>query len=246
MTWITLGESATGTSHLARGTNCQDAFRVVSFGENGEWLAIAASDGAGSASLSEVGSTLVCDELASRVAHIPELERCNPDSINNLFAEVRASLLRVADERGVCARELACTALLAIIGPEKAIFAQLGDGAIVYKHSDQLQVAFWPEPAEYANATDFLTDASFSARVQFQMVDALVTEVAVFTDGLQRLALNYSERSAFPAFFAPLFRDLRQADDVDMLRAAFREFLESDRINKRTDDDKTLVLAVRQ
>src|SRR4051794_20412293 len=126
MHWMTLGESATGTSHVARESPCQDAFRVVTFGENGEWLVIAVSDGAGSASLSEIGSTFVCDEFVQRVTQIPEIERWKPDSIINLYSEVRLGLLSEAQARGVSARELACTALLALIGPTKSIFAQLG------------------------------------------------------------------------------------------------------------------------
>jgi serine/threonine protein phosphatase PrpC len=246
MLWKTLGESATGTSHVAREQPCQDAFRVVTLGETGEWLVIAVSDGAGSASLSEIGSTIVCDELVKNVAQIAEFDRCNPESVASLFAEVRQKLLLEAESRDIAPRELACTALLAVVGPTQALFAQLGDGAIVHRTSDVLQVVFWPEPAEYANATDFLTDDSYQNHLQMQVVDAAVGEISAFTDGLQRLALNYGERTPYAGFFAPLFRDLSQVQDVDTLRPPLREFLESDRVNKRTDDDKTLVLAVRQ
>jgi hypothetical protein len=246
MQWVTLGESATGTSHVARNQPCQDAFRVITLGEQGEWLVVAISDGAGSASLSEIGSTLVCDELVKRVERTNETERCNPESISRLFAEVRQRLLQEAESREAPVRELACTALLSIIGPTQAIFAQLGDGGIVYKASEQLRVVFWPEPAEYANATDFLTDETYEAHLQIQVVDVIVGEISAFTDGLQRLALDYAERAPYVGFFSPLFRDLSQALDVDALRLPFREFLESERVNKRTDDDKTLVLAVRR
>lgn len=246
MPWITLGESATGTSHALQQKPCQDAFRILTFGAADEWLVVAVSDGAGSASLSEIGATFVCDEFVHRIATMSATQSLDVRFVEELFHDVREGLFKQAEERGVAARELACTALVAIIGPTSTVFAQLGDGAIIYRVSEELRVAFWPEPIEYANATDFLTDADFTARLQVQVISASLDDVALLTDGLQRLALDYSSKCAYPGFFEPLFRDLRQAEAVDGLRCSFREFLESDRVNKRTDDDKTLVLGVRR
>jgi hypothetical protein len=245
MPWLILGDSVAGTSHLAREVPCQDAFRVLAFGGEGEWLVISVADGAGSASMSLVGATLVCDAFVRRIQEIPEHERCDQDSIAALFSKVREELLAEAERLGIAARELACTALLAVVGPQVAVFAQVGDGAIVLMQNESYQVVFWPEPGEYANATDFLTDEACRERLQVQVISKPILQIAVFTDGLQRLALDYSSRTAFPGFFAPLFRELRQTGDIESLYAAFRGFLESDRINRRTDDDKTLVLAVR-
>jgi hypothetical protein len=64
------------------------------------------------------------------------------------------------------------------------------------------------------------------------------------TDGLQRLALDFTARTPHLPFFQPLFAALRAAPDVESLAGPFREFLDSQRINERTDDDKTLVLAI--
>ncbi|MGL4552961.1 MAG: PP2C family serine/threonine-protein phosphatase, partial [Gemmataceae bacterium] len=63
-------------------------------------------------------------------------------------------------------------------------------------------------------------------------------------DGLQGLALHYATRTAHGPFFAPLFRALRGADPEE-LGDPMRAFLESPRVNGRTDDDKTLILAAR-
>jgi hypothetical protein len=140
---------------------------------------------------------------------------------------------------------MACTALLALLGPASAAFAQLGDGAIVIWQRDDFRTVFWPEPAEYANATDFLTDDSFPDSMRFETVTDSIAGVAALTDGLQRVALDFAARTAYPAFFQPLFNKLRVVADPESLVEPFREFLDSDRINERTDDDKTLVLAVR-
>ena len=68
----------------------------------------------------------------------------------------------------------------------------------------------------------------------------------MFTDGLQRLALDFAGHTPHHGFFGPLFEQLRAVNDSESLVEPFRCFLDSDRVNQRTDDDKTLVLAVRK
>jgi len=242
MAWIILGDSVAGTSHRARSVPCQDAFR---FCESDEWLAIAVADGAGSSSHSEIGATLACDEFVRRFAAIDPPMLFSRDGMTALFGEVRTVLVAEAQRVGVKPRELACTALLALIGRDSAAFAQVGDGAIVIRHGENYRTIFWPEIAEYANSTNFLTDDSFAGVVQFEVITDSISELATFTDGLQRVALDFGTRTAYPGFFQPLFGWLRTATDSEPLADPFRKFLDSDRINERCDDDKTLVLAVR-
>ena len=71
-----------------------------------------------------------------------------------------------------------------------------------------------------------------------------VSELAVFTDGLQRLALDFTTRQPYGAFFRPFFERLRTEPEPETLLEPLREFLDSPRVNDRTDDDKTLVLAL--
>lgn len=245
MVWTALGESVTGTSHRGRNTPCQDAFRFRTFGSTAEWLVIAAADGAGSASHSEIGATLACDEFVRRVEALEPGKLFTRDGMTALFTQARNALFGEAERLNVRPRELACTVLLAVVGPTSAVLAQIGDGAIVVGLGDDYRVAFWPEPAEYANATDFLTDDSFQDLLRFEAVTDSIVEVAAFTDGLQRLALDFASRTAYPGFFRPLFNELRTAAIPESLVSPFRSFLDSDRVNERTDDDKTLVLAVR-
>jgi hypothetical protein len=246
MNWVVLGESVAGTSHRARNTPCQDAFRFRVFGPSGHWFVIAAADGAGSASHSEAGARLTCDEFVQRVEGRRTDELFTPGGMAALFAEVRDVLIAEAERLGVAPRQVACTAMLAVLGEASATFAQVGDGAIVYDDGAGYQTAFWPEPTEYANATDFLTDDRFGTALRFAAIPRPIRELAVLTDGLQRLALDFAARRPHPAFFQPLFRQLHAATDPESLAEPFRAFLDSPRVNERTDDDKTLVLAVRR
>lgn len=246
MGWTALGESVPGTSHLARGVPCQDAFRFYMSSDAAEWLTIATADGAGSSSHSEIGATLVCDSLIRQVETRGSQALFCRDEVISLFKEARENVFAEATRLGVRPRELACTALLIVAGPSAAAVGQIGDGAVVLGSAGAYGVVFWPEPSEYANATDFLTDDCFSDLLRFETVNTRVAEIAAFTDGLQRLALDFASRTAYSGFFRPLFKELRAAGDPELLVEPFRQFLRSDLLNQRTDDDKTLVLAVRQ
>jgi hypothetical protein len=239
MPWCVLAESVTGTAHRARDLPCQDAFLSWTLGLQEEWLVVVVADGAGSASLSKVGAELACDEFARRIRKLEPISLSDHEVVIALFLEVREALIAEAARLGVDGRELACTALLAIIGPSSAMMAQVGDGAIIFNQGDGYQTAIWPEPAEYANATDFLIDDRLAEVVKCRAIAEPISEVALFTDGLQRLALDFTARAPFAGFF-------REAIDTESLQESYRAFLDSSRVNERTDDDKTLVIATRR
>ena len=245
MPWSVLGERVAGTSHLAGGTPCQDAFRFSQFGQANDWLLIAVADGAGSASQSEIGASLACAEFVRQADSLIVNGEFNRDGVINLFNTVRTRLITEAQHLQVNPRELACTSLLAVVGPDTATFAQIGDGAIVFSDGQEYHTAFWPEVAGYANETDFLTDEKFAAALRIDSKSIAVSEIAMFTDGLQRLALDYATRMPYPPFFKPLFEGLRDAPNQSLLSEPLQAFLNSPRVNGRTCDDKTLVLATR-
>jgi hypothetical protein len=60
---------------------------------------------------------------------------------------------------------------------------------------------------------------------------------------LERVGLHIATKSVFAPFFDPLFSVVRQSADGEKLKSALSEFLSSERLAARTDDDKTLVLA---
>jgi len=245
MSWTILGDCVAGTSHLTRNLPCQDACRFGTFGADADWLILVAADGAGSSSHSQVGASLACEEMVKRAQALSPESLFESARVTQLFAEVRDGLIAEAQRLDLGLRDLACTVLLALVGPSSAMFAQIGDGAIVISDGQELRVVFWPEPGEYANATDFLSDDSFAQKVRSEAFNGKVIEVAVLTDGLQRLALDFATRAVFPGFFQPIFQALRSTSDAPSLAGPLRDFLGSPRVNERTDDDKTLVLALR-
>jgi hypothetical protein len=73
-----------------------------------------------------------------------------------------------------------------------------------------------------------------------------VDQVALFSDGLLTLALNVDENQPYAPFFTPLFAFAKEATDEAQATQALATFLDSERVNQRTHDDKTLVLVTRR
>lgn len=249
--------SVIGTGHVKSATPLQDASRVeLALDARGDEVLIAvASDGAGSAGNSDVGARLACDQfihdLKSHFANGGTWSQLSKDFINDWVDKFQALVNGLAAEAGLKAQDFACTLLAAVVGREQAVYFQLGDGAIVESipgEQDQYRCVCWPQQGEYANTTNFLTDADAREKLFCEVRPALVNEVALFTDGLQNLVLDYGARSAHSPFFAPLFAWLRPRPDgfSNELSESLAAYLNSEKINARTDDDKTLILATRR
>lgn len=69
--------------------------------------------------------------------------------------------------------------------------------------------------------------------------------VGGFSDGLQSLCLDYAKRVPHEGFFLPMIQTLRGIKNASDLNDPLKAFLDSDAVNERTDDDKTLIIAVR-
>jgi hypothetical protein len=163
-------------------------------------------------------------------------------TIQNLLEEEAKAVSR---ER----RDFACTILGLIVSESCAACLQVGDGVIVLADSEEHAYGhvFWPDRGEYANTTHFVTEDHAIEHLQFESVKRRVVEAALLTDGLQTIALNYQQRTAHEPFFKGLFAPLRTAEEgcPRELSESLAAFLTSPRVNEKTDDDKTLVLASR-
>ena len=159
---------------------------------------------------------------------------------------VRAAIQTQADAVNLPTREFACTLVAALVGDASAAFLQVGDGAIVTASASAAsEVVFWPEQGEYTNTTYFVTGADAHQRLRLDVRTTPVHDVALFTDGLQHIALRYETRLPHQPFFDPMFARLRADEQWPGLGGALASFLGSEAISTRTDDDCTLVLACR-
>lgn len=168
------------------------------------------------------------------------------DEVVGWVEKARLRILDAANNRGLPARDFATTVVMALSNGTDTITAHIGDGAIVARctATDEWTALSWPAHGEYASMTSFLTDDALALRVATTPGD--IDRVAVFTDGIERLALDFSADTPHAPFFDGLVRPLGDCMDVGRsptLSAALAALLDSDSVNARTDDDKTLILA---
>jgi hypothetical protein len=140
-------------------------------------------------------------------------------------------------------RDLATTLIAVVVTSELAATAHVGDGAAVLKTAAELLLLAAPQASEYVNETTFLVSADYLNAVQFGCWYGRARQLALFTDGLQRLALQMPLQRPHAPFFTPLFQFAANAGAE--ATAQLEGFLRSPRIAERADDDLTLLLAAR-
>jgi len=205
------------------------------------------ADGAGSAKHSAVGSALACESIADSAEKYLELHgdfnKLQLDIVLAWCETLREKIRAAADAQGCQFREMATTLCAAILSPKGSIFFQIGDGAITVGNNGVYGVVFWPQSGEYANVTNFMTSDKFRNELEFQATTRKFTEIALFTDGIERLALNFESQTPHLPFFQPLFKAVRLSANGDSLATDLGQFLQSESVKNRSDDDKTLILA---
>jgi hypothetical protein len=247
--WKYAAASVIGTSHQTSPDGaCQDAHSFQYLEPAGVFIGVV-SDGAGSASLSEIGAQRTCAYVLESLARSSSTSLFEQALAVDVLEGIKKILRLAAEEAQRPIREFACTMLVAIIGPDQATFWQIGDGAICFRKADEerFNYVFWPEKGDYANITYFVTDANSHDHLEFDVTEGSIVELAMFTDGLERLALDFVSGEAHTAFFNGLFPHIRALPEgcSREMSSKIADFLRSERVNKRTDDDKTLILASR-
>jgi hypothetical protein len=170
----------------------------------------------------------------------------NVDDLKRVALEVHERLVAEAHSQGIAVQGFHCTLLLAIVGCCRSAFLQIGDGAIVVGDTSEFVAVFWPQAGEFAGMTNFITMADYAERIECRVLDDVFESAAVFTDGLERLVLDMKNQSVHQLFFRQMFGHMRSVPSDCGLQQALESFLDADSVNTRTDDDKTLVLAVRR
>ena len=257
--WRVVRASVQGTSHARTGQPCQDSSSV---GENAPagMLVVAVADGAGSAELSADGSRIAaCATTRSAIrllrlhthpVYRGVLEEILQESVHSARKELEAEARRQVKSL----RDFATTLIVAICAPEITGAAQIGDGAMVTSDKRMPQndedggyaLFSAPQRGEYANTTNFITSDNWQDSLDIRTQRIGVSYLAMFTDGIQSLALSAASGNAPHApFFDPLFIWAEKQEDTDAAGNGLTAFLSSSRVTARADDDLTLLLAVR-
>jgi hypothetical protein len=164
----------------------------------------------------------------------------------NLTKKIILALQKEAENLDCEFSDLACTFVAFVATPDWVIAMQIGDGFIVVRHQGKqdYQLLFQPDKGEYANETTFVTSSNALQEMQVKVVNGNCNFICASTDGLERLAIRVSDWMPFPPFFKPLEEFLRETPEPEQDDEYILSFLNSERLNARTDDDKTLLICL--
>lgn len=246
--WKAITQSAIGTRHQAVNLPCQDygAYRLLSQ----DILIGAIADGAGSAKNADRGAKIAVEQslsfLESKIAtqHLFTEEQAQL-LFQELVESARSQLSQTAIQLNGELKDLASTLLVFIATPDAIAAMQIGDGFIVTRsQTGEYELLFQPDKGEYINETTFVTS---DHALEAMQVKVLLTEshfICAATDGVERVSLNLSQWQPFPPFFEPLEAYLQETQNPEQEDTYLKDFLNSDRLNARTTDDKTLLLSL--
>ncbi len=273
--WRWAAASMIGTSHKQVGAECQDTFAVARLDYNSrlrasnrfakECVVAIVSDGAGSARYGKIGAqtaSMILLDRASRgvdgwmtrkgvLRESPRVPKRN--HVERWIDDSRKVIGRIAMRNQVKGREYASTVAGIVVTPDGFSAWQIGDCAIVGRRNNSWEVVCWPDQGEYVSETYFLTDEP-CVRMNFSTSTSKDSggrydAFALFSDGLNNVALDLRSKTASRGFFCPMLRPVdssRISGKLQSLSGELENFLDSRKVCERTDDDKTIVLLSRR
>lgn len=252
--WRTAFASSIGTAHLNQNTECQDRFACQTVEtKEGEILIAVVADGAGSTTDGQIGAETACKFFIEETSDFLSSQDASVSSLNIEFGKFWISffqkkLFELAEKDKKTLRDFASTLVAAVISETSAAFFQIGDGGAVFSASGEpksYRFAIAPEDSEYVNVTDFLTDETALERLRFTLVEEKLEDVILFSDGIASVAVDFQTNQPHEPFLMPMIAPLRNGSASNDLNEKLEKFLASPKINEKTDDDKTIILASR-
>jgi len=246
--WRVLSASVQGSTHERQGLPCQDAhlWKLVS----PDTLIIAVADGAGSARYAHEGAWFAVRAMVEFLRRQSRSSLVGREGGEWRALAVRAveavrhSLAEQAKRRRVALSDFASTLIGVVVMPQAVAVVQIGDGAVVLEDTQgQLYLLTHTRVGEYLNETVFLTSRDALQYARFEWWKGEAKHLAVFTDGLELLAIRFSDAMPHAPFFKPLFQ---WVDSPKVTKQRLETFLRSAKVRDRTGDDLTLVLVGRR
>lgn len=254
MDWKAIRRSATGTSHKKQQLPCQDYGHFIICHNV---ILGAVADGAGSAKYSDVGAKLTVETVLNELLQLGEYTlylHYSPlplpdEQARTIFTNTLKKVVKTLQEQAASSdysvNDLACTLLVFLATPNWVAAMQIGDGFIVARLQEgEHQLLFPPDKGEFINETTFVTSANALNEMQVRVLPGQQKFICASTDGLERVAIRMSDWTPFSPFFQPLEEYLVETCNPELEDEYIRNFLDSERLNAKTDDDKTLLLCL--
>lgn len=259
MAWKAVARSAIGTSHQAKGLPCQDYGSDRLFSN----LVIGAvADGAGSAKYADIGAKIAVETTISHIAktetYLEKIgcswqQRRSPISdsqARRLFVSAwKQAIARLEEEatlRNCNLQDLACTLIGFMATPDWIAAMQIGDGFLTVRFAKEkeYELAFKPDKGEYVNQTNFITSNDAVSAMQVKVFSRRPEFLCAATDALETVAIRLKDWYPSPGFFGVLEEYMRECDRPELEDSYLVNFLNSEQLNQRTNDDKTLLLCL--
>lgn len=240
MTWVT-GACAVAKQIKKVGHVCQDAFAVEKIGDN-QVIAVI-SDGAGSVPMAKEGAALAVNKAMAYMKRfdLNDLSDRTMQQLHHIPTLVRDAIRKEAEKKKQDPNDYASTLIAVAFMPDRLIGLQVGDGFLVSGIQDEYDLIFSGKKGEYVNETNFVTDDTLDVQcfVQREPIDF----VALATDGLEHVAIDQRLNEAHIGFFKPFDMFLQDNPKKKMIDSELEKFLKSERLQQRSNDDRTLVIA---
>ena len=253
--WRYANASVIGQAHIRQETACQDRLlcRTIDTKTDGEIFVAVVADGAGSTSHGQVGAEIACKTFAAQVADFLNSGKASVGSLNEDFGKFwieffQAKIKLIAGEKKEEVRDFASTFIGAVVGEKATAFYQVGDGGAVFSvngKNESYRFGIEPNESEYINTTEFLTDETAVESLRFVRIEERVEDLILFSDGIFAVAVDYQNNKPHEPFLMPMIAPLRNGNSANGLNEKLENFLASPKLNEKTDDDKTIILASR-
>ena len=253
--WRYANASVIGQAHINQETECQDRLlcRTIDTKTDGEVFVAVVADGAGSTSHGQVGAEIACETFIAQVADFLNSGNASVVSLNEDFGKFwieffQAKVKLIAAEKKEEIRDFASTFIGAVVSENATVFYQVGDGGAVFSASgkpESYQFGIEPAESEYVNATEFLTDENAVESLRFVRIEEKIEDLILFSDGIFAVAVDYQKNKPHEPFLMPMIAPLRKGNSANGLNEKLENFLASPKLNEKTDDDKTIILASR-
>ncbi|WP_158247644.1 PP2C family serine/threonine-protein phosphatase [Actinomyces qiguomingii] len=244
--WSVSGASVAGKSHTAVGSGSDDAYSYILV-NGGDSVVAAVADGAGSETgTSAWGSYTACQVVkqhATELVKYAASEATARLAIEKLFLQVILAIERRSRRMDLSPKALSTTLTVAVLSPNAAVFAQVGDGIIVCDFEGKPSARIPEAKGEYANETVFVTSSgALDGHLRFEYIRGGRNSFAISTDGLSYKILNKQQGgTAYAPFFVSIWKQLTVPSVVTT--KSLETFL--DKLDDQTGDDKTLVVGTR-
>ncbi len=198
----------------------------------------AVAEGAARGRLSHIGAQIAARTAADALDALTRTGTSpDEDDLRRVLRRVRLVLVREAAERNCDLSELATTLIAFALIPDRIAAIQVGDGFLV---------AASPARPYHSicgtGQTSFVTDDEAEDTVAIALDEGPVSFVAAGTDGLRSLSVRSEDGRPHSSFLRPLNRYISTAESDDEIHLGIREFLRSDRLAERVEDDMALML----